>query len=75
MWLNSRHTPAELTGQLEAIKSGSAAPGSIEKVAAELAKLRKEYSGAIAFLPSYDQRQVDKVSSWGGVVIVVFKSR
>ncbi|RPD61646.1 hypothetical protein L226DRAFT_485258 [Lentinus tigrinus ALCF2SS1-7] len=51
---------SELTSQLEAIKSGSATSDSIQKVAVELAKLRKEHTDAIAFLPGYDQRQVDK---------------
>ncbi len=34
----------------------------IEHMALELAKLRKDYTDAIAFLPAYDQRQFDKVS-------------
>ncbi|KAI0698966.1 tubulin binding cofactor C-domain-containing protein [Cerioporus squamosus] len=51
---------SELTSQLESLRTGSATTTTIEKVAAEIARLRKEFSDAIAFLPSYDQRQVDK---------------
>ncbi|RDX52636.1 TBCC-domain-containing protein [Lentinus brumalis] len=51
---------SELSSRLESLRSGPATPEAIEKVAFEIAKLRKEFSDAITFLPSYDQRQVDK---------------
>ncbi|KAI0705377.1 tubulin binding cofactor C-domain-containing protein [Earliella scabrosa] len=50
----------ELSGQLESVKNGSATSDAIEKAALELARLRKDFTDAIAFLPAYDQRQVDK---------------
>ena len=45
------------------MKNGSATSDAIEKAALELARLRKDFTDAIAFLPPYDQRQVDKVRS------------
>lgn len=52
----------ELSGQLDSLKDGTLTSDVIEIVAAELARLRKEYADAIAYLPSYDQRQIDKAS-------------
>ncbi|KAI0752737.1 tubulin binding cofactor C-domain-containing protein [Daedaleopsis nitida] len=52
---------SELSTQLEALSSGSIPSQTVETIAVELARLRKEYADAISFLPSYDQRQVDKL--------------
>ena len=67
-YLHPAHFPTdlaystELAEQLNSPNHGIVGSDDIEKFAAELARLRKEYSDAIAYLPSYDQRQVDKVS-------------
>ncbi|KAI0767397.1 tubulin binding cofactor C-domain-containing protein [Fomes fomentarius] len=42
------------------MNNGSGTTQGIEHMALELAKLRKDYTDAIAFLPAYDQRQYDK---------------
>ncbi|KAH9903380.1 tubulin binding cofactor C-domain-containing protein [Cubamyces lactineus] len=50
---------SELLGQLDSLRNGSASFQAIDSVAAEVARIRKDLTDAIAFLPGYDQRQCD----------------
>ncbi|KAI0324571.1 hypothetical protein GY45DRAFT_1313595 [Cubamyces sp. BRFM 1775] len=50
---------SELLGQLESLRGSSARSQGVESLAAEVAKIRKDLTDAIAFLPGYDQRQCD----------------
>ncbi|KAL7284727.1 hypothetical protein ACG7TL_002033 [Trametes sanguinea] len=50
---------SDLLAQLETLRNGSATSEAVEKIAAQQAKLRKELTDAIAFLPAYDQRQCE----------------
>ncbi|KAI0657513.1 tubulin binding cofactor C-domain-containing protein [Cubamyces menziesii] len=50
---------SELYGRLESLRNGTASPQDVESVAAEVAKIRKDLTDAITFLPGYDQRQCD----------------
>ncbi|KAI0634284.1 tubulin binding cofactor C-domain-containing protein [Trametes polyzona] len=45
--------------ELESLKDGSATTEAVEKLALDVSKLRKDLTDAIAYLPSYDQRQCD----------------
>ncbi|KAI0672294.1 tubulin binding cofactor C-domain-containing protein [Trametes maxima] len=49
----------ELLGQLESLRNGSSTSEAVEMLAVDLAKLRKDLTDAIAFLPGYDQRQCE----------------
>ncbi|KAI0356885.1 hypothetical protein OH77DRAFT_177458 [Trametes cingulata] len=50
---------SEVLGQLESLRNGSATSEAVEKLAVDVARLRKELTDAIAFLPGYDQRQCE----------------
>ncbi|CDO77434.1 hypothetical protein BN946_scf184857.g41 [Trametes cinnabarina] len=50
---------SDLLAQLEFLRTGSSTSEFVERLAAEQAKLRKELTDAIAFLPGYDQRQCE----------------
>ncbi|KAI8989114.1 tubulin binding cofactor C-domain-containing protein [Trametes punicea] len=56
-----RAASAELLAQLESLRGGPATSEAVEYLAAETAKLRKDVTDAIAFLPGYDQRQCESV--------------
>ena len=40
---------------------GNPAPEAIDKVTVELSKLRKDFTDAVPYLPSYDRRNLDLV--------------
>ncbi|KAI0772881.1 tubulin binding cofactor C-domain-containing protein [Trametes elegans] len=50
---------SETLGELEALRNGTSTQGAVDKLAVDVAKLRKDLTDAIAFLPGYDQRQCE----------------
>ncbi|KAI9060089.1 hypothetical protein FKP32DRAFT_1595827 [Trametes sanguinea] len=50
---------SDLLAQLETLRDGPTTSETVEKLAAVQAKLRKDLTDAIAFLPGYDQRQCE----------------
>ena len=63
--LSSRSEPArsaDLSAALQTLKEGASTPDIIDRVTVELSKLRKDFTDAVPYLPSYDQRNLDIVS-------------
>ena len=62
---NSRSEPtpsADLSALLQKLKEGGDAQNIIDRATVELSKLRKDFTDAVPYLPSYDQRNLDLVS-------------
>ncbi|EMD36984.1 hypothetical protein CERSUDRAFT_155385 [Gelatoporia subvermispora B] len=50
---------SELNARLETLQTSVTDPEALKQIAHDVAKLRKELTDAIGFLPAYDQRQCD----------------
>ena len=64
IWRNSALHSLDLTSRLDSLKSkGTPSSDALNEITLEIAKLRKELTDAVAYLPTYDQRQYELVSS------------
>ena len=53
---------AGLASRVQSIKVEAAVPENIEEATVDLSKLRKDFTDATPYLPSYDQRNLDQVT-------------
>nr|VWP02401.1 MDR efflux pump ABC3 [Ganoderma boninense] len=55
--------PADLSAMLQRLKEGGDSTDIVDRVTVGLSKLRKDFTDAVPYLPSYDQRNLDLIKS------------